>query len=215
MTPAAALPHVTRVAGALSAHWRLKVRLSIALTLFFCIPYFLIQRLPLQPPRALPLSAIDRAIAFDPRWVWAYQSVYVLLSIVPWLADSKAELLRYARGFVRLSCVGFVFFVLLPIEGPRPPDATGNGMFRLLAWYDRPTNVFPSLHVGLAVFTVLFAGRISRGRIVPAHRLALLTLASIWVGLIAYSALATKQHFAVDLPAGALLAWLCDRRWRA
>ena len=135
--------------------------------------------------------------------VWVYQSVYLLVSIVPWLSPSATELKRYARGFVLLSSAGFLFFLLLPIQGPRPDAVAADPMFRLLVSYDAPLNSFPSLHVGLSVYTVLFAaGMLSRRAVAGL---------SIWAAAIAFAAIATKQHYAVDLPAGALLAWACHR----
>jgi membrane-associated phospholipid phosphatase/ketosteroid isomerase-like protein len=187
----------------------MKAALSAGLTLFFCVPYFTLQRLTLFPARTLPLSVVDRAIDFDPAWVWAYQSAYLLLTIVPWMVTTRPELRRYARGFVLLSVVGFVCFLLMPVRGPRPDMEPTDAMLRILQWYDKPLNSFPSLHVGLAAYTVLFAGRVSRGRMTPAARWSLLSLAWLWTALIAYAALATKQHYAIDLPAGALLACAC------
>ncbi len=198
-----------RVASCARANWRMKAALSAGLTLFFCVPYFTLQRLTLFPARTLPLSAIDRAIDFDPRWVWAYQSAYLLLTIVPWMVTTRLELRRYARGFLLLSGVGFLFFLLLPVRGPRPDIEAADFMFRVLRWYDRPLNCFPSLHVGLAAYTVLFAARVSRGRMPAVARWSLVSLAGLWTAVIAYAALATKQHYAIDLPAGALLASVC------
>ena len=187
----------------------MKAALSVGLTLVFCVPYFTLQRFPLLPARTLPLSAIDRTIDFDPRWIWAYQSVYLLLAIVPWMATTRRELRQYARGFLVLSAVGFAFFLLLPIRGPRPDTDAAGFMFRVLRSYDQPVNCFPSLHVGLAVYTVLFGARLARDRMTVSTRRAVVSLAWLWTTLIAYAALATKQHYALDLPAGALVACVC------
>ena len=198
-----------RAASCARTNWRMKAGLSAGLTLFFCVPYFTLQRLTLFPARALALSPIDRAIDFDPRWVWAYQSVYLLLAIAPWMVTTHSELRQYARGFMLLSGVGFVFFLLLPVRGPRPDIEASNFMYRTLQWYDRPLNCFPSLHVGLAAYTVLFAATVSRGRLTVSARRVIVFLAWLWTTLIAYAALATKQHYAIDLPAGTLLACVC------
>lgn len=186
----------------------MKLALSGGLALAFCLPYFLLQRVALVPARTLPLTLLDRAIDFDPRWVWMYQSVYLLLAVVPWTFDPP-NLHRYARGFLALSGVGFAFFLLLPVRGPRPDVEVADLMFRVLQWYDRPLNCFPSLHVGLAAYTALVAGTVWSGRLSPVIRRWALSLGWVWTALIAYAALATKQHYAVDLPAGALLACLC------
>lgn len=198
-----------RIALCARANWRMKAALSVGLALFFCVPYFTLQRFPMLPARTLPLSAIDRAIDFDPRWVWAYQSVYLLLAIVPWMATTRAELRHYARGFLMLSAVGFAFFLLLPIRGPRPDTDTAGLMFRVLRSYDGPLNCFPSLHVGLAAYTVLFGAGLARDRLTASTRRIAVSLAWLWTTLIAYAALATKQHYALDIPAGALVACVC------
>ena len=202
---------MSRLARALAAHWQLKVQLSLALTLFFCVPYFALQRFPLFAPVRLPLSVTDHAIGFAPGWVWIYQSAYLLLSLVPWMVESADHLKRYASGFVWVSAVGFAFFLLLPIEGPRPHVVSGDVMFRALVAYDAPLNSFPSLHVGLSVYTVMFAARTICTQLSPPARVAVIFVLSIWSGAIAFAALATKQHYAVDLAAGALLAWACHR----
>ena len=200
-----------------SAEWRLKVLLSAVLVPFFCVPYFLVQRLPLTSAWRLPPGRIEEAVGFHPEWVWVYQSAYMLLALVPWLAASTAEdLQRYARGFVLLSCIGFTCFLLLPIELPRPPEAPATGMYGVLVSYDRPVNTFPSLHVGLSVYTVLFGVRVLGARVSSRRRRMLIGVLGIWVMAIAFAAVAIRQHFLVDLPAGALLAWICHRwAWKA
>jgi membrane-associated phospholipid phosphatase len=193
------------------ALWREKVAWSIVLTLFFCVPYFALQRVAVMPVRTLPATAVDEAIAFDPDWAWVYQSGYLLMSIVPWLIDRRHELHRYVRGFVRISLVGFLFFLFFPVIGPRPAVVPDEGMYGLLVSYDRPTNEFPSLHVALLSFTMLVAGRATAGRMPAARRTALLSAGVGWILAVAYAAVATRQHYAIDLPAGLALAWVVDR----
>jgi membrane-associated phospholipid phosphatase len=196
----------------LAAHWRLKLALSASLTVGFCVPYFALQRLVVFPILHLSPSIVDDAVGFVPEWVWIYQSVYLLLAIVPWLADSADDLHRYARGFIVQAAIGFLFFFFLPIAAPRPDAFARDVMFRLLVSYDRPLNTFPSLHVGLSVYTLLFAATVSRGRRSTAARTGSLVVLAGWVAAIAFSAVATKQHYAIDLPAGAFLAWV-SHRW--
>lgn len=200
------------LAARVTAHWRFKVVLSIALLILFCVPYFTLQHLVVFPVRTLSLTPIDQAIVFNPRWVWVYQSVYVLIAVVPWLATSRPHLERYARGFAVLSLAAFACFLFFPVAGPRPDTVPHTGMFSWLVWYDRPTNALPSLHVGLAAYTVFFGARMSATSLNATTRLGLIVIGTVWVAAISYAALATKQHYAVDLPAGALAAWLAH--WR-
>ncbi len=150
-------------------------------------------------------------IGFNPTWIWPYQSAYLLLTIIPWVAESPVELQRYARGFVLLSCAGFACFLFWPVAGPRPVEAPADALYRFMLRYDRATNTFPSLHVGLTTYTVLFGVRTSRGRLPAWARGVLIAIAVAWAAAIDYATIATKQHFAVDVLAGALLAWVCHR----
>lgn len=194
--------------ASLRVNWRSKAALTFALTAFFCVPYFALQRVVVFPVRTLALSSLDRAIDFDPSWVWAYQSVYLLLAAVPWMSTTREELRKYSAGFVLLSIVGFLFFFFIPVRGPRPDTATPDVMFRFLQSYDRPLNCFPSLHVGLAVYTVLAACVIFR-RAPELIRRRISFLGWMWTFAVGYAALATKQHYAIDVATGALLGYAC------
>jgi hypothetical protein len=192
----------------LAAEGWLKARLGIALTAFFCGPYFALQHVSLFEPRRLPLSAIDRAIGFAPGWIWGYQSVYLLIVLVPWLSTRRDDLRRHARGFVLLAAAGFACFLLYPVDGPRPAHVPRTGMWALLLAYDAPRNAMPSLHVGLAAYTVLFGLRAFRPELAARVRAAWAAAGLAWLAVIAYATLATKQHYAVDLPPGVAGAWL-------
>jgi len=63
------------------------------------------------------------------------------------------------------------------------------------------------LHAGLALYSLLFGLRVLRGALAPAARRAVTGLGTLWVALILYSTLATRQHWAIDLPAGMALAF--------
>jgi PAP2 superfamily len=197
------------------AEFPLKLALSLALAVFFCVPYFVLQATPLFPVRTLSLTWIDRAVAFSPGWVWVYQSVYLLIAAVPWLATRRDLLLRYARGFVVLSSFAFACFLFVPVAGPRPAEIPTSGMFALLVSYDGPLNAFPSLHCGLATYTIMLAAEISRDSLPARRRQVVLGALVFWLLSICYATLATKQHYVVDVPPGILLGWLGHRwAWR-
>jgi len=188
------------------ASWRFKFLLAVGLTLAFCIPYFLLMYFPLRPVRTLPLTGLDRFAGFDARWVWVYQSIYLPINVLPWLATTREQLWRFARGFLLVCGLSFIIFALFPIDCPRPLVEHPTGMYRLLLLYDRPLNAFPSLHAGLLIYTLLFARRVIGCRF-PWVVWAVLW---VWTLLILYSTLATKEHYAVDLLAGAFIALAAD-----
>jgi hypothetical protein len=192
----------------LCACWRLKAALAVIVCFTFCVPYFLIGTFPLLPVHELPLTRLDRAIGFHPyAWVWVYQSEYLIVNGVPWLARRRDELIRYVRGFATLALVSFAVFLVFPVRAPKPPVENPTGMYWLLQLYDVPTNSLPSLHAGLVVFTLAFGNRII-GRDVGR---GVKWLFLVWGGLILYATLATKEHYVVDIVTGVLLALAVDR----
>lgn len=184
-------------------HLGLKLALYAALTLVFCIPYFLIQRVAWIHPRTLPLTPIDEAIGYFPGSVYAYQSVYLFIPLLPFLAATREDLFRFARGFLLLCLVSFTIFLFLPVAGPRPEHAAGNWMTQFVFSYDTNLNAFPSLHVGLAAYSVLF-GAVTQSR-------RLVAVCALWLMVIMFATLAMKQHYFLDLPPALALAWLAHR----
>jgi hypothetical protein len=187
------------------AHLGLKAGLLAALTVLFCVPYFFLGHLPRRTPAAVPTTAIDAAVPFDPRWVVAYQSLYLLIPLPPFLSPSRADLLRYVRAFTVLSALGFAIFFVYPTRFPRPADPHTSGLYTLLVTYDPPTNAFPSMHVALAVQSLLFGRTLMAGGRGP-WRPAVTAAACGWLAAIAYATLATKQHGVLDVAAGGGLA---------
>jgi len=180
--------------------------LTVALLGYFCLFYFTLQRVVFFVPHQFQLSRIDLAIPFDARWTIVYQSLYLFLPM-PWLASSNEQLRRYARGFFIVTLISFAFFLVFPVEGPRPDIMTSDPLYRLLLAYDRNLNAFPSLHAALAVYTFLFALRILSSKFALAG--------SAWIALVLYATMATKQHYAIDVVAGIIVAIAADfLAWR-
>jgi membrane-associated phospholipid phosphatase len=198
--------------GSLLAHLKsevsLKLTLLVTLSSAFCVFYFGLQSIVMFPVRHPPEIFLDRIVRFDPRWIWVYQSIYLLMPALPWLATQRAQLVCYTRGFVFLSGVCFAVFLFMPTAGPRPPDMVEHWGYQLLVSYDGEVNVFPSLHIALTVFTLLFGYELMHERLGPRGRRFFVLVAVGWTAMISFATLATKQHWAVDLPAGAIVAWL-------
>ncbi len=186
--------------------WRLKLGLGLVLWVIYWTGYFLIERHLWRAPIQFVQLPIDRWIGFWPQWVWGYQSIFFLLPI-PFLAISRNDIARYGIGFVLIMLAAFSCFILFPIQGPRPAWAPTSGMYGLVTRYDLPLNNFPSLHLAVATYSASVAIHISRGNL----RRVFMIILPAWVLLIGYSALATKQHFAIDLPPGILLGWAARR----
>lgn len=199
----------------LAAQLPLKTAVLLGLTAGICVPYFLLQRVVLFPTRSAPETPLDAWIGFDPAWAYPYASIALLVPLLPLLATRREDLLRYARGLAALCLACFLVFLLFPVEGPRPTAVPDTGLYRRLISLDRSLNSLPSLHAGLAVYSLLFGYRVLRSALRPGERMATLVVAVVWGGTILYSTLATKQHWVVDLPGGMLIAWMAHRwAWR-
>jgi membrane-associated phospholipid phosphatase len=193
-----------------------KLRFTPLVLFLAIVPYQIAQRLAPSHHYRIDESRWDQLVGFEPAWVWIYVSLYLLVWIPPWLALSKEAVHRYVRGvlwMVPISCVAWLGW---PVAGPRPEVLPKAGtLFAWLVSVDSPINTIPSMHMALAVYSLLFARRTleqcGRGWI-------FLGVGFVWVALIAYSCLATKQHFVVDLLAGMMVAVISDaaawRTWR-
>jgi hypothetical protein len=187
--------------------WQLKAWLLLTVSVAFSVPYFLLGNYPLLPVHDLPMTWIDRTIGLHPEaWVWVYQSFYLPVNFVPWLAERRDDLLRYVKGFAIVSLLSFLVYFVYPVRSPARITPHPTAMQRMLLAYDAPLNALPSLHAGLLVYTLAFGWRILRG---TAPRW-LAAGAVVWGGLILYSTLATKEHYTVDIIAGAALALGAD-----
>lgn len=185
----------------LQTSWRDKVAVCLGLAVSICVPYFVLQQIDTAAPVAVPATALDRAIGFRPAWTAVYLSIAALVPLAPWLAPDRDAVMRYARGLALLCVPSFVLFALLPVVGPRPEIPPDGGLYGLLVAHDRPTNSLPSLHAGLTVYSLLVLERVLRP-LAAAWQLAGLG----WGAAILYATLATKQHWALDLPPGIALA---------
>jgi membrane-associated phospholipid phosphatase len=167
--------------------------------------YFWCQRNPMRPVRELRLPVDDR-IPFWPGWVWIYGFFYwpgVLYT--SWVLESSREFVYLALSFLGLLAMQMACFMLFPVATPESWRAINRERTvseRFLAFVQRiddRSNSFPSMHTSVATLTALY---------LQPH---LGTWAFLFPLLIGLSCLFTKQHYVVDLPAGAALGWVAYR----
>ena len=186
-------------------HWVLK---SLGITAFmwvFFALYFHLLRHPRLAVLVMPLTALDRALPFQPAAFAAYASLWVYVGFPVGLMLSLREMLRYGAWMGSLCGVGLLCFYFVPTAVP-PFDLTGvdlghSGM-ALLQGVDAAGNACPSLHVAFAVFTALWFARLLR-QMNAAHFVRVLNW--LWCLGILYSTVAIRQHVALDVLAGAAL----------
>jgi membrane-associated phospholipid phosphatase len=200
------------VRARLQALWPLKLGLTLGLNLLFWLGYGLLGRRTFFPVWTPPLTALDVAIPFQPEpWAWVYLSQFLFTSTLPWLLGTRLALRRYVIGLAFLCGVSFALFFFLPVASPRPAILSESGALGWIVSYDGTFNAFPSLHAGFLAYLGALAWRMFGGEaprwIWPA--------ALAWAAAILYATIATRQHYALDLVAGAALGWVADRvAWR-
>ena len=164
--------------------------------------YFWCQCNPLAPARELKLP-MDDLIPYRPRWVWIYSFLYYpVIVAINWLVTSPRHYLYVAISYMLLLAFQMAFFTLFPVATPiawRECNRKRGRSERFLAFVqslDARSNSFPSMHTSVATLTALH----------------LYSGFGPWVfafpALIGVSCLYTKQHYIVDVPAGALLGCL-------
>lgn len=184
-------------------YWWLKMPAASAAMAVFFVGYFWLLRHPVFPVTIMPLTQLDQLIAFQPWSVALYASLWLYVSLAPMLLRSWREFLPYLSAIILLSLAGFVIFFFWPTAVPRPDiDWARYPSVAFLKSADAAGNACPSLHVAFSVLSGLWLDRWLRQVRAPAWP-RLINL--VWCLAIMYSTMATKQHVALDVVAGATL----------
>ena len=148
-----------------------------------------------------PITAVDQAVALQPAWMIVYASLYVFVMLPLFVVRQNELLRRSMRAYLAMLVVAFLGFLAYPTIAPRPADVAGEGFavwaLRLNYALDSEYNCLPSLHVANAFVAAFTVYRVHRG-------VGIAALA--WAALIGVSTLFTKQHYFVDVIAGAAMA---------
>jgi membrane-associated phospholipid phosphatase len=186
-----------------------------AFTWLFFIGYFHLLQHPMQPVMVMPLTALDHLIPFQPQALFAYLSLWVYVGTAPGMQLRFTELLVYGLWVGALCLTGLACFYFWPTQvPPLAIDVSGFPGFATLQGVDAAGNACPSMHVAVAMFTVIRLEDVLRRAGAPTW-LRLVNRA--WFIAIVLSTLMIKQHVVLDVLAGALLGVafaLPSLRWR-
>jgi membrane-associated phospholipid phosphatase len=187
----------------LRALWKIKLVATPVLMTAFFVAYFFVLKSPLFPVRIMPLTPIDDFVAFVPQALPLYLSLWIYLMLALTLIMDRRELFIYGQAVIGLAVVGLGFFLVYPTAVPPPQiDWSQYPAFEFLKTVDATGNACPSLHVAFAIFSAMWLHRLVQ--VLPARGLFRL-LSWSWCLAIIYSTVATKQHVAIDVVAGAAL----------
>lgn len=206
-TSAVSARWTSRVAAAFWRFWIWKFIGSVAFTGLFFVGYFALLKHPAHAVTTMPVLAIDEAIPFQPQTIWIYISLWFYLELAPSLLESKREILSYGVALTLMTFCAFAIFYIWPTRVPVfQVDWSEYTMFSWLKQTDAGGNACPSLHVAFAVFTGRWVDFIfKRLRVGSVFHL----LNWVWSLAIIYSTIATRQHVAIDVLAGAALGAIC------
>ena len=204
-----ATPWHLQILTRMKSHFFLK---AFGITLFmfaFFAGYIYLLKNPVFPVTMMPLTALDIAVGFKPDTLFLYVSLWLYVSLPPVLQATRRELMYYGLAVGGLWVTGLACFLFWPTAVPAANiDWDQNYGFSILKGVDAAGNACPSLHVAAAVFSAVWLNRllleVGAPRIVRVLNWA-------WCVGIAYSTLATKQHVAVDMFAGAILGMFAAR----
>jgi membrane-associated phospholipid phosphatase len=173
---------------------------SVALFAWIILAYAIPNHFVLFNPMPVPQTLVDKSIPLMPAWTWVYISYYPFIYFAYYCTSNDTNARRYLRMMGGSATVAMLIFVFLPTSVMRDPIVeTGfsAAALSILRGFDNSVNCLPSMHVAMsfiAAYTYAFESK----RYAPP--------AVLWALLIAYSTMATKQHFFFDVVGGATLA---------
>lgn len=196
-------PWYRQIARRIAILWPLKaVGTSIFMVLFFW-GYFAILESPLSTPVLMPLTVVDDWVAFSPLAYPVYASLWFYVSLPPALLSGFRVLAWFGVWIAALCLFCLGIFWLLPTAVPVADiDWSLYPQMALIKSLDASGNACPSLHVASAVFSAFWLRETFRAVATPCWLQwgsVLHCLAILW------STLATRQHVALDVVAGAVV----------
>lgn len=183
--------------------WLLKSIGTTSVITVVLVFYLYLLKNPIFPVTEMPLTALDRMIGFQPSALVFYVSLWVYVGLPPALTETRRQLINYGWAAGALCMVGLGIFLVWPTAVPPTNiDWDRYSGFGFLKDIDSAGNACPSLHVATAIFSAIWLERLLRDM---GRGTVIRVLSWLWCIGIVYSALATKQHVAVDALAGAML----------
>lgn len=185
------------------AHWCLKAIGTMFFTGVFFSIYFYLLKNSFFTITQMPFCAVDRCIDFQPYFLNFYLSLWIYVSLIPALMNTKKELLYYGAYVGALCLVGISIYTIFPTIIPQIgikwslyPE------FSFLKTVDAAGNAFPSMHAATAFFSLFWLHRQLKQMKAPRY---LLGINFLWCLAIIYSTMAIKQHVFLDVLGGGIL----------
>lgn len=184
------------------ALWPLKLIGNTLATIGFFPLYFWVMRHSGEA-WVLPLTPIDRLVAFWPALLPVYLSLWVYIALPVLFSRDRRELFAFSLACALMTSIALVVFWFMPTAIPNfAIDASPGTSLHFLKTVDSAGNAFPSLHVSFSVFTCIVLARQLRESGAPAW---LRAFNVAWAVAIVYSTMAVRQHVLIDVLGGLAL----------
>jgi len=187
----------------MSTHVYLKsIGTMLFIGLFFCAYFYLLER-PGYTTTVMPITLLDHLIGYQPLALPLYLSLWIYVSLPPALLETRRELYGYAMAMAGTCLAGLIIFYFWPTAVPAANiDFAAYPEVVFIKSMDATGNACPSLHVATAFFSGVWLHHLLRRCGAP---LWILVFNLAWCIGITYSAMATRQHLAVDVLGGLVL----------
>jgi membrane-associated phospholipid phosphatase len=196
-------PWYRQAAAVILRHVYLKsIGTALFIGLFFGAYFYLLKH-PAHPTTVMPITLLDRLIGFQPLALPIYISLWVYVSLPPALLATRRGLYGYAIAMAGTCLAGLIVFYFWPTAVPTADiDWARYPGVEFLKSMDASGNACPSLHAATAVFSGIWLHHLLRRFGAPRW---ILGFNWVWCIGIVYSAVATRQHVAVDVLSGLVL----------
>lgn len=190
----------------ISSHfWFISFGITGFIFLFF-FAYIYLLRHPAYAVTTIPATMLDRLIGIEPFMLPFYLSLWLYLSLPFMLMDKRKVIFEYGLWIGSMCACGLLIFYFWPTRVPvHNIDWSFYPGMSFLKGMDGAGNACPSLHVATAVFSGLTLDR-QLAAFGFGNRMRIFS--AVWCACIVYSTMATKQHMAIDVVAGIMLAGL-------
>jgi membrane-associated phospholipid phosphatase len=184
--------------------WLLKMTGTIGGICGFFLLYFWTQESRAAHAVTVPMTAVDHWVGVSQSALLPYASLWVYVALAPALAGDLAGLRKYVSGAFIMAFLGLATYWFFPTTTPAfGVHWSDYPALQVLKAADRGGNAFPSLHVAFAVYSgAIIAGELRSFSAPPWVRGA----SWLWCAAIVYSTLATRQHVAIDVAGGFVVA---------
>lgn len=188
----------------ISSHfWFISFIVTGFIFLFF-VAYIYLLNHPAYAVTIIPATMLDRLIGVEPIMLPFYLSLWFYLSLPFMLMDKRKVIIEYGVWIGGMCGLGLLIFYFWPTRVPvYDIDWSVYPGMSFLKGMDGAGNACPSLHVAVAVFSGLI---FDRQLVAFGFKYRTRIFSALWGVCIVYSTMATKQHMAIDVGAGIIMA---------